>query len=625
MIQNNLMIRSFENFLMALKGHDFASTAYQYSPGRLVGYFSFALNYYFGGVDVKGYHLVNLFIHIVNACLVYFLALLTFRTPYLEAIDDRQGAMGASPLASNLLPVAYSRLIAFFSALLFVSHPVQTQAVTYIVQRFTSLSTLFYLLSVVMYIKGRLWARGYGQAKEESREYAVNSMQSAYSVPPGAYRHLVARRLSPVAYYVLSLLFAVLAMRTKEIAYTLPLVIILYETVFFIAPLKKRLLFLLPVALILIVVAVSYIRWDRPLGEILSALEATTRAETKMPRWDYLMTEMRVITTYIRLIFLPINQTLDYDYPTYHSFFEPPVFMSFFFLSSIFWAAVWLLYNSRRGATPLTPPLARGKAKGGVSSIIAYRPTPIACYRLIAFGILWFFITLSVESSIIPIKDVIAEHRLYLPSVGFFIALAAGVVLLLKQGPRFTTQGPRSSGASRFTTHYSLIMKIAAGLFSVIILALSVATYSRNSIWKDRVIFWEDVVKKGPNLARSHTGLGAVYFRQDRLAEAMEEFQTAVSLNLSDFIAHYDMGLIYWRQGRLDEAKKEFQAAASLKPENAVIRSSLGKVYEQQGFLYDAISEYEAALKLDPGLADARRHLEVLNRKTRATIIKKGR
>ncbi|MBI5195488.1 MAG: hypothetical protein HZA10_04105, partial [Nitrospirae bacterium] len=109
---------------------------------RWVGFLTFALNYKFGGLNVTDYHIVNIIIHIINALLVYRLVILTFQTPYF-----------------NLHPSTFnprSSLIALFSSLLFVSHPIQTQAVTYIVQRFTSLATMFYLLSLVMYVKWRL-------------------------------------------------------------------------------------------------------------------------------------------------------------------------------------------------------------------------------------------------------------------------------------------------------------------------------------------------------------------------------------------------------------------------------------------------------------------------------------
>ena len=73
-IKNNQMIRDLDTFL------------YQYNTRRFIGYLSFALNYHFGGGDVKGYHLANLFIHIVNAFLVYFLVKLTFKTPLMQEV-----------------------------------------------------------------------------------------------------------------------------------------------------------------------------------------------------------------------------------------------------------------------------------------------------------------------------------------------------------------------------------------------------------------------------------------------------------------------------------------------------------------------------------------------------------
>ena len=106
---------------------------------RVFAYFTFALNYYFGGLNVFGYHLVNLLIHIGSGLVLYWFLLLTFRLPSLR---ERYGS-AAFP-------------IALFSSLLFLCHPVQTQSVTYIVQRMTSMAGLFYLLAMVLYVKGRL-------------------------------------------------------------------------------------------------------------------------------------------------------------------------------------------------------------------------------------------------------------------------------------------------------------------------------------------------------------------------------------------------------------------------------------------------------------------------------------
>ncbi|MBI4690866.1 MAG: hypothetical protein HY754_11485, partial [Nitrospirae bacterium] len=125
---------------------------------------TFTLNYHLGGLDVTGYHIMNLTIHILNAILVYFLMVLTFKTPYFIMRISECGfrnsenniphsAFGIPHFFSPIHPFTYLPL---FIALIFVSHPIQIQAVTYIVQRFASLATAFYLLSLVMYIKFRI-------------------------------------------------------------------------------------------------------------------------------------------------------------------------------------------------------------------------------------------------------------------------------------------------------------------------------------------------------------------------------------------------------------------------------------------------------------------------------------
>jgi len=139
------------------------------SGKRFIGYLTFALNYKLHGLDVTGYHAFNLLVHLINALLVYLLVVFTFNTPWFSGngLKDMSG-------------MRHSRnRIALFTALLFVSHPVQTQAVTYISQRFASLATMFYLLSLVMYIK---WRESKGQRAESRGQSAENSMLYAISL-----------------------------------------------------------------------------------------------------------------------------------------------------------------------------------------------------------------------------------------------------------------------------------------------------------------------------------------------------------------------------------------------------------------------------------------------------------
>jgi hypothetical protein len=118
------------------KGH----FGYHTFKSRYIGYLTFALNYRLHGLEVTGYHIVNLFIHVCTSLLVYLLVHITFQTPFLAQSKMRELSKG----------------VAFFSALLFACHPLQTEAVTYIWQRVTSLTAMLYVLSLVAYIQWRL-------------------------------------------------------------------------------------------------------------------------------------------------------------------------------------------------------------------------------------------------------------------------------------------------------------------------------------------------------------------------------------------------------------------------------------------------------------------------------------
>ena len=523
---------------------------------RIIGYLTFWANYEIHELNVTGFHVVNLAIHIVNAVLVYFLVILTFRTP----------SLGTSILKKR------SRHIGLFSALLFVSHPVQTQAVTYIVQRFTSLATMFYLMSLALYIIFRLRAsRGLGSQ-------------------PGS-----------LLLYFSVLLCCIFAMKTKEIAFTLPVAIAVFEFMFFKETLRRRALYLSPLLLTMLIIPLSYmslIGTGSPIEELIGDADYVTRSQD-ISRMGYLFTEFRVIVTYLRLLVLPINQNLYYDYQVFHSFLEPPVFLSFLFLLSIFGLGVYLFYRSR-----ITDSGA----------------------RLVAFGIFWFFITLSVESSIIPLHA-IYEHRVYLPSAGAFSAFAVGAFLLIE---RFKTRK---------------IKHIAISSTVLLLILLSYATYARNYIWQSEATLWEDVLQKSPRTARPHVILGNALMSEGEIDRAIEHFETAaklepdlaevynslgcaynskglvdkaieyfrIAIKLKPDIteAHINLGVIYSSKGLTDKAIEHFQTVARLKPDYDDIYYNLGIAYGRKGLTDKAIEHYQTALRMNPNSADINYNLGV--------------
>ena len=529
------------------------STAHRYAVDhgfrvRFIGYLSFALNHAAGGTNVVGYHVVNLVIHLVNALFVYILVRLTFRTPYFEVQRSAFNVQRSEPLTrtSNLEPRS-SNFVPLFAALLFVSHPVQTEAVTYVVQRLTSLATLFCLASLLLYVTAR---QALGERGWQGRG---------------------------IPCYVGSLCCALLAMKTKEIAFTLPLGVALYDFMFFRDRPVRRLGLLVPLLFTMLVIPLSILVAPGTGGYTVGHADEMTRVATDLSRADYLFTELRVIVTYIRLLFLPVNQNLAYDYPEYHSLLTPQVFLSLLFLAVLFGLAVYLSYRSTFN----------------VQSSRFNNKSPVPELRLIAYGIFWFFLTLSVESSIIPITDVIFEHRLYLPSAGAFTALAGAIGLL---GERFATR-VRGGG------------ELQAALAGLVVLALAGTTYARNEVWRSQESLWRDVVSKSPGKSFGFQGLGIALAERGDIAGALATFDRALALDPQAAETYCNRGALFAKAGRYDKAIADFAEATAINPSLAEAWSNLGLAWSETGDQEKATRFLARAIALDPENAQAHNNL----------------
>jgi tetratricopeptide (TPR) repeat protein len=228
---------------------------------------SFALNYHTGGLEVSGYHIVNIICQVISAFAVYHLIRLTFLTPAMLscALKDR------------------SQNIALFTALIFLSHPAQTQGVSYITQRAVVMGTGFYVLSLL----------GYAQ-----------------------YR-LTKQRLAKTA----ALLTMLLAFFTKEMTVTLIGAILLYEWIFF--PFRKKdipdLIKRLWPFILLTLLPLLVFRLDQ--SDSLLALKG--QVASRSFSWLYFLTELQVLVTYLRLFLWPANQQYEYLYPLAKGLSQP--------------------------------------------------------------------------------------------------------------------------------------------------------------------------------------------------------------------------------------------------------------------------------------------------------------
>jgi tetratricopeptide (TPR) repeat protein len=489
-IEDNITIRNLSN----------VKAWWVFYPSRPIGYLSFALDYHFHKLDVWGYHLVNLAIHIVNAVLVWWLVMLTMATPVMKAqpISRHKGAM------------------ALFTALLFVSHPLATQSVTYIVQRLASLATLFYLLSLALYVKGRV-----REGNKDTRVYF---------------------------YYAGSVLCAILGMLTKEIVFTLPFALVLYEFSFIRTDtwkfdLKDRGV-QIPVIILVIFVALFFLNFS---FEIFNSIPPLLNQGYDYPitAREYLLTQFSVILTYIRLFILPVNQNMDYDYPISHSLLEWHTLFGLLSLVGIFVAAIFLV---RR-------------------------------YRLISFGIFWFFLTFSVESSVIPIsQNVIFEHRTYLPSIGFFLALT-GVV---------------------FYFIWDRYRQVSVGVLVLLVLTNAVLTYERNKVWKSEYSLWADCLKKSPNKPRPLYGYGNALADAGNASEALTYYNKAIAIQPRFYLAYENRGNTRITMGDYEGAVADYEEALKINPYHASGHYNLGNALALQGKTGEATIHLKEAIRLRP-------------------------
>ena len=393
--------------------------------------FTFALNYWMGGLVPFSFHLTNLGIHFVASLLVFF-------------FTRRILAIGGAPRRDFL---------AASVAGLFALHPLQTQAVVHVSQRAESLASTLYLGSLLMLLR------------TERRGPSV----------------------AGVLLYVAAFVLFVLGLGSKVIVATLPAAYLLIGLLP--GPLRDNPLASTRRRILLAVPFFAYAALTAALGLVGMKGEDSGFAVPSLPPGRYLLTQWHVLVTYLRLLVWPAGQHPDWDFPLAHDISDPAVLLSGLFLVALL-GFTSVLYARRRS---------RSDAAGSTA-------------RLTAFGVAWFFLLLLPTSSVIPLADVLMEHRIYLASWGVFLAaaiLAASQVHRLPWIPRLRVLG-------------AALVCLCAGLV--------IATNVRVSTWRTKLALWSDCVAKSPGKARTHLGLGSALRLRGEADRAVEEFRIALDL-----------------------------------------------------------------------------------------------
>jgi len=475
---------------------------------RAIAYFTLDLNYGWGGLRVEGYHAVNIVIHIITSALLAILIYLVARRTYPQMIWRNQS-----------LVMDNHWVLAITGGLFFLAHPIQTQSVNYIVQRMVLMTTMFYVAAILAW-----WFYRESQNRRRATGWAM-----------------------------MSLISTVLAMHTKEIAITLPIAIILVEYLFFSTSwrvLRRRWWKLLPWLITILIIPAyllevrgvfihdlevpPYAYSENVLDKISLARISNVSAETPdIARWTYFVTQWSVITRYMRLIVWPVELNIDHDIPWQDRWFDIRALSSLVLILGVVGAGVWLKLHRR---------------------------------VMGAAGIALFFIALSVESSVIPIKDNIFEHRLYLPMVGVALMAVEGLAWCIAKANK---QGELTGEWLRRLGMAIILM----------IIVLSGLSYARNRVWVSALTLWSDAAVKSPQKARPLNNLGLAWEELGRREEAEKVYRQALDSSPDNIEVKVNLGALLGKANRTGEALKILKEAIEIKPELMSSYVNLGNVY----------------------------------------------
>ncbi|MFA6079072.1 MAG: tetratricopeptide repeat protein [Candidatus Omnitrophota bacterium] len=421
--------------------------------------------------DTTGYHLTNIFLHILTALAIFWLVSILFENMKL----------------------------AFFAAFLFVIHPVHTEAVTYISGRSDPLSALFFVLAFICYIK-----------RLDGRNIAFSIMMSVC--------------------YCLALL-------ARESAIILPIILILYHYTFGKTFSIKKFIPVLAITAIYVILRFTL------LERLLLHTVVTTDIMQRLPGFFAAMFE------YTRLLLAPSMLHMEYGLKIFRAA-DARVIAGFLIASGLL--------------------------------IVAFRNRK--SNRLIFFAVMWFFLTLIPVSNLYPVNAYMAEHWLYLPSLGTFLVMGNMLRRL-------------SSDKRRRI--------LALALFLLLSGWYALTTVRQNSYWKDPVTFFERAAKYAPESHLIHNNLAGAYVAAGRKEDAIKEYEKAIAINPRYAKAYGNLGFLYAGAGKNKEAIEIYNTALKINPKDAVVLNNLGNAYYDLGSMKEAVDNYKMAVEADPNYSKA--------------------
>ena len=538
---------------------------------RPVANISLAMNYYFSGYNIVSYHVVNILIHLACGILLYFLTKSTLQTPALISRYEKSG------------------WIPFFTAFIWLVHPLQTQSVAYIVQRMNSMATMFYVLSMLFYVKFRM-----------SGANRLKWLQLAGC-----------------------LISALLAFGTKEITATLPVFIVLYEWFFFQESnpqwAKRNLLVLGGVLVFFVIIALVYLGYD-PLAKILNGYRI--RDFTPMQR---VLTQSRVVIFYISLILWPSPSrlNLDHDFALSYSLLDP--FTTVISILVIFALIAFAILSARK--TPLLSfsilwffgNLVIESSVIGLELVFEHRnylPSIFAILAIVAmtFRHLKHALAAAVIFSLVGALFCVwtfQRNRVWADEISLYQDSA------VKSPGKARPQNNLGAALSRqgkyeaAIVQYRLALKIKPD-YADAHYNLGYALAKTGNV-NEGLYHFRQAVRIEPKRVKYLNNLGVALSISGNYEEAIGYFQKALKINNADADVHNNIGALLKKEGDRNAAMRHFAAAIALDPLHAGAVYNRGVMLMENGQLKAARQHFARALEISPGYLNAKQDMARVN------------
>lgn len=512
-IVDNLDIRSFD--LAFLKSAFFGFTAGNWHP---LTWISHAVDCAIWGLNPLGHHLTSILLHSINTALVTILAV------RLLDVWHAPGADKKTTLPENLQA---SLVTGGVTGLLFGIHPLHVESVAWVAERKDVLSALFFVLSILRYVD---YVRGINNnvSRKESFSRPVN------------------------IHYFLTLCFFVLALLSKPMAITLPVVLVLLDWY----PLQRITSFKtlrtacfekLPFFVLSMIASVLTVLAQRA-GKAIVPTEL-------IPLSSRLFVAANSLLAYLWKMAMPLGLSPFYPYPRN---------LSFLSLQHI--AAIVLVI----GIT--TACIVRAKNQQLWLAVWSY-----------------YVVTLIPVLGIVQVGgQAMADRYAYLPSIGpfFLTGVLAGwawVKITMLEKWRL---GLRILGAAM-----AICVFCVFGYF----------TFIQIGIWDNSVDLWSYVLKEEPErVPLAYNQRGMAYYDMGQLDSARKDFEKAIALNPSYFDAHNNLGMTFYKMGKLDDAIGEYDKAIALNPSYRESYNNRGMIFSEKGQLERAMEDFKKAIALYP-------------------------